>query len=106
MQFYFTINIIKGILWYYEKETRILLKLKGKAADFAKKNNEKYGCVVTLSFSEALKNKFQIMLAPEFIDPAEILNDDTYGAIKRHILNTSFVKTSDYKGQIKMKLKK
>lgn len=99
---------IKSLIWFYEKETRLLVKLKGNAAEYIRnhplpsESNEYY--VVKLSFSDIpdVVKSIKIGFAPE-IDKLEetILK---YENIRTFVYENSKVSLSDYQGQIKMSL--
>ena len=91
----------KGLIWYYEKETRLLIHLKGEA-EKALENGKNY--VITLSFDEELKKSFKITFAPEIADINEILQLTGYSAIKSFFDESSRVMPSVYRGSVKMDL--
>lgn len=93
------IGFCKGLIWYYEKETRLLVKLKGDAVRCLEEG-KKY--VITLKISEALRKKLNIDFAPEVVNITEATSK--WPHIAEHIIETSRVKLSDYKGTVKMNL--
>lgn len=96
----------KYLIWYYEKETRLLVELKGKAKEHVKENpladDEHY--IVKMSFGDltGVIKSLKIDLGPEFDDIEKIKE---YKNIYNFLMNTSNVSKSDYSGQIKMNLK-
>ena len=61
----------KGLIWYYEKETRLVVRLTGKAQKMIEKGKQ---YKLLLHFEEPLLKKMQIMFAPQ-IEPADIENE-------------------------------
>ena len=97
------VGFIKGLIWYYEKETRIVIKLKGDAAKFAQRNAEKgLRCVIVLSFDDKIKRNTGITIAPECESSIPILIEK-YPCLGKFMLETSKVSESEYAGQIKIK---
>lgn len=100
------LGFYKYLIWYYEKETRLLVKLKGDAENYVKKHpltgNEHY--IVKMSFGDLndVIKSLKIDLGPEFDDIEKIKE---YKNIYNFLMNTSNVSKSDYSGQIKMNLK-
>ena len=100
------LGFYKYLIWYYEKETRLLVELKGKAEEHVKKHpltgNEHY--IVKMSFGDLndVIKSLKIDLGPEFDDIEKIKE---YKNIYNFLMNTSNVSKSDYSGQIKMNLK-
>lgn len=91
---------MKGLIWYYEKETRLIIQLIGDAKKLINDNPEKHYKVV-LDFNDNIKKRMKINLAPEVTDINEILK---YEAIKDKLIESSNVQFSTYKGEIKMKI--
>lgn len=101
------IGFYKYLIWYYEKETRLLVELKGEALDYIKKHpikdkEERY--VVKLSFGELedVAKAIRIDLGPEITDVKTAVQD--YQTINEYIFKTSNVSLSKYSGQVEMKL--
>ena len=88
-------NFIKGLIWFYEKETRIQVNIKNnRLID----KNEKY--IILLDISKIFNDLF-IRTAPEF--KALTLNDIAeFEGIKEWTL--SKIEKSDFAGQIEMRL--
>lgn len=96
-------NFLKGLIWYCEKETRLVVHLIGDALKIVENNaNKKY--IVVLSFDDSLKKKISIDVGPEMNDLYELLSDSNYPSIKQKLLDSSKVKLSNYHGQIKMNI--
>ena len=97
----------KGLIWYYEKETRLLVKLKGKAREkwekTIQKNPEKKVRIV-LSFNDSFYNRIKVTLAPN-IDSGEMGSIlEKYDGIHELFKRNSVVKLSQYEGTIKLNL--
>lgn len=95
------IGFCKDLIWYYEKETRLVVELIGEAK---RKIEPDKDYVVVLKFSEEVKRKLQLMFAPETgkADIDKIIDENA--EIKQFVLNTSRVKLSDHAGKVKMNL--
>lgn len=91
----------KGLIWYYEKETRLLIRLKSENVI----NNLEDDCdyVIVWHFDDKLYNMFKIEFAPEVENVEEIISSDEYSHIKEFIYKTSNAKLSEYHSTIKMK---
>lgn len=94
------IGFNKGLIWYYEKETRLLAKIIGKTADIVQNSSGEY--VVMLTFDEKMYKKIKLDFAPEVNDISEVIGD--YKEIQNYIYATSHAKLSAYKGTLKMDL--
>lgn len=94
-------EFIKSLIWYYEKETRILVKLTEKGKKYLNPE-KKYAIAVKLE--EELCKEIKLRLAPEINEIDEIINSGKYPTIKKFMLDTSSVQPSLYHGQVKMKL--
>lgn len=97
----------KGLIWFYEKETRLLVRLKGIAeAEWKQriKTNPEDDLRVVLSFDKSLYKRIKITLAPnisgEDIEPALKGKDGIVEFLKQ----TSFIQPSQYAGTVKMGL--
>ena len=90
-------GFLKSLIWFYEKETRILIKLKGEVC---KKIEKDKAYVIVMKYNGELSKIATIRLAPEFDDTTEIKE---YEDLKKHI-SESAIKFSKYKGQIAMKI--
>lgn len=101
----------KGLIWFYEKETRLLVKLKGSAADSVikkleqiKKGTVKY--MVTLSL-ENVYSRLNIDFGPEIVsldDCWHTSTGDQMDGIRDFIYTTSHTHLSSYTGTIQMNL--
>lgn len=118
----------KSLIWFYEKETRLLVKLKDGVIDRAKKTeldsgyksqDNKDGFVINLNFeniyNELLKKgRMQIVFAPgighkgenaDIKDLDEIMNKNGESDAIRELRNaTSCVQLSQYSGTVQFKL--
>jgi len=90
----------KDLIWSYEKETRLLIKLIGEKANQVAANKDKTYAVF-LKFGDPSK-RMSLEVAPERQDKAEVLND--YPVICEFEKQGGAVALSAYKGQIKMNL--
>ena len=89
----------KSLIWFYEKETRLLIKVTG---DAAKKIDVKKNYAILMQFDEKLRDSIYVTFAPEIDDIQKAIADKK--AIQSHMLKTSRIDESRYKGEIKMKL--
>lgn len=104
-------GFLKGLIWFYEKETRLLIKLRGRVADSIKNRIEdiKLGqlkCVVELSL-ESVYSKLNIDFGPEMTsldDCWQLKSGERLKGIGDFIFGTSHAHFSTYKGTIKMNL--
>ena len=89
-------RFIKGLIWFYEKETRIEVNVKNKELFEPTKNY-----IVTISIEDIFSD-IDICLAPEYgeIDCSSI---ESYGGVKKWVLTK--LQKSEYAGQLKMSLK-
>lgn len=87
---------LKGAIWYYEKETRLLVRLKGEAEKAVKKYKK---CVVALSFPDKLN--YSVVLAPNIENFDELTQYEHIGGNNNGKKVVSF---SEYKGEINMNL--
>jgi len=88
----------KSLVWYYEKETRLLIKLKGDLAD--KINPDK--CYAVLwKLSQRQIDAMKIMFAPEIENFLEVTR---YEYINDFMLRNSRTMLSENAGDISMKL--
>lgn len=92
---------LKGLIWYYEKETRLLVHLKGEALKIIQQDPEnEYR--VSLFYNNAIKKQIHIDLAPEIDNLENGIND--YSEIKAKFYDSSKIHLSKYHGEIKMNL--
>ena len=95
------IGFCKGLIWYYEKETRLLVELCGEAADYVKKNPDKK-FIVTLGFDDNLYKRLRVDFAPEVLDIMEEIKDSP--AVMEYVLKTSKAQLSCHSGTLSMDL--
>lgn len=88
----------KSLIWYYEKESRLLIKLMGDAAKAIDQNKD-YAVLWELTDNQIKHMK--IMCAPEIADKSEL---DKYEHIKEFILKTSRTSLSENAGDIEMNI--
>lgn len=91
----------KSIIWYYEKESRIVAKLCGEAIELID-DNKKY--CINMTISENVLKNLKINLAPEIEGEKLELELENYKNIKNHLLETSKVSLSAYNGTVEMRL--
>lgn len=94
---------LKGLIWFYEKETRLIVQLKGEALKIVNGDAE-IEYKVVLHFDDKIKNQFSIDFAPEITQIEEITNNEQYSNIKKKFLQSSKVKLSNYNGEIEMRI--
>lgn len=92
------VGFVKGLIWYYEKETRVLAELIG---DATQKIDLDKSYKIVLNIDDKTYKKLHIDLAPQI---SNIENEvDKYESIKKFMIDTSRIKLSDYEGTIDMK---
>jgi hypothetical protein len=91
----------KGLVWYYEKETRLLVKLKDTALAQMEPNKEYR---VILKIPNEVMKALNIDLAPEIAESEYLEEIKKYKAIEKRLKDTSKVQLSEYSGTIKMNL--
>lgn len=91
----------KGIAWYYEKETRLIVEIIG---DAAKSIDPAKHYFVEMTIPDDVYKAMKISLAPEISerDISKILND--YENIRKFVQSTSKLSFSEYSGSIEMNL--
>lgn len=94
-------EFVKSLIWYYEKETRLLLKLTEKGI---KKLEQGKKYAVSIRFPKQVYKKINLVLAPEIKEIEKIINSEKYPEIKKFISDTSSVRLSEHQGQVEMKL--
>ncbi|MGN1442780.1 MAG: hypothetical protein ACI4XE_02920 [Acutalibacteraceae bacterium] len=109
-------EFVKSLIWFYEKETRFVVRLtdKGKAK---LKDNKKYAVILSFAKLPKTYEKIKLKLAPEAClqeitnegkciekDAQKLESISKYPNIKKWIYATSNCSNSDYVGQIKMNL--
>lgn len=92
------VGFLKGLIWYFEKETRVLAELIG---DAAQKIDLDKAYKIVLSIDDKINKKLHIDFAPQ-IDNIE--NEvKKYENIKQFMIDTSSINLSKYAGTIDMK---
>ncbi len=100
------IGFLKSLIWYYEKETRIVAELMGDALneiESCDKPEEKY--FIQMSIDKRVMDSMKIDLAPGIVDENMESMLQGQNNIKKYIFDSSKVKLSDYKGTVRMKIK-
>lgn len=87
-------GFLKGLIWYYEKETRILIRLKDSFADII--DNKKDYIIVMKNAN--LKKYANIKLGPKITNVSKGIKD--YRAIKTFVKFGGSVELSEYKGTV------
>lgn len=91
----------KGLIWYHEKETRLLVTLIDKAKEYVLNSQGDY--VVVLTFDERILKRIKIDLAPEITDIENGING--YTSIENFFINNKKrINLSEYYGQVSMNL--
>jgi len=93
-------GFMKGLIWYYEKETRLLAKLKGSAAELVLNTGKEY--VIQLGFDDTIYKNIAVDFAPEISDISSVVEGND--GIRKFVYGTSNTKLSDYVGTVKMDL--
>lgn len=88
----------KRLIWYYEKESRLLIKLMGTISEIID-SNKNYAILWELP--QNLIKHIKIMCAPEIESASEIYD---YSYLKRFIVDTSRVYLSEHAGDIEMNI--
>ena len=92
-------GFVKGLIWYHEKESRILVRLQDHIFD-SLDTDKTY--LIKMCFPETLLKEFKLQFAPEITSVDEII--DNYLKIKKFLFDTSRIFLSEYSGDINMKL--
>lgn len=124
------IGFQKSQIWYYEKETRLLIKLKDGILDKVKEYEKEHGYIakedekfiISLNFENIYEDlikfgRIKIMFAPNIVDDKTMLKHDSggdlvsmedalkeYKAIKNFITETSYANFSEHQGTVYFKL--
>ncbi len=95
------IGFVKPLIWFYEKETRIIAELVGTAKELI--DDDKTYCI-KMSIDKCIMSKVKINLAPEITNKNfnDILSGKDY--ILKHIAKTSKVQLSTHSGEVEMNL--
>lgn len=92
-------GFLKSLIWYYEKETRLLIEIIGEATRMIVP--ERKYCVV-MHFDEKTYKSVRLTFAPEVVDISTILKK--HPSIRKYIFDTSKAAASMYQGEIEMNL--
>ena len=104
---------VKSLIWYYEKETRLLVNLKDGGREKLNKLRKQPNIVpkIRLSFKELsrVNANMKLILAPELSEKLSAENNffeslSKYANIQNWLAETSNVSSSEYAGQVKMNL--
>ena len=92
--------VIKDNVWFYEKETRLVIKLKKHIID---KMNPKKDYRIEIHFSKIPRLYYKVTLAPEWID-INSLKKEMFPNICSLLTKKDAVSLSEFSGKIHMKL--
>ena len=90
----------KGSIWYYEKETRLLIEIIGEAA-MQMDSSKEYA--ILAHFDDRVYKKLRIGFAPEIKSNSEI-EWQKYPSIEHFIFDTARIHLSEHHGEIEMNL--
>ena len=93
------IGFNKRIIWYYEKESRLLIKLTNDAAQYVESQKD-YAILWKLTDKQIADMK--IMIAPEIVSLDEV--EHKYEYIKKFMQDSSRINLSANSGDIEMKI--
>lgn len=91
----------KGLIWYYEKETRLLLHLTGEIKNIVENSNKDY--VVVLKFDDEILKNIEVDFAPEITDIDTALK--SFDNMRNFKKTKSNINLSEYSGDIQMNMK-
>jgi len=89
----------KGLIWFYEKETRLLIRLTGDAERCVKDGGN---YAIMLQFDENLEKRFSVTFAPNITTDNFDQTLNQYPAIKQFYERTAGVFLSSYQGTVQM----
>lgn len=103
----------KGLIWYYEKETRLLARIKGETAqrlqNWKKEREKREGITyrIELQFPEDFIRRMQIGLAPNIRNDRNEIKEllKNKPGIQKLVELTSPIRPSEYAGTIDFKFK-
>ena len=96
-------EFVKSLIWYYEKETRLLVKLTEKGTRHLK-DGKFYAIKLSFGHLENVRKKMKLVLAPEVETMEGYIKNEDYPHIYKFLFDTSNVKLSKHKGEVKMNL--
>lgn len=96
-------DFLKSLIWYYEKETRLLVELNDNAIK-KMDQNKKYAIKLYFGDLANICKKIKLVLAPEAPEKEEVTKLSDYPSITQFLFDTSNIVDSQSKGQICMKL--
>lgn len=96
-------EFVKSLVWYYEKETRILIEINDNIIKKMDKN-KKYAVKLYFGDLSSTYKNIKLILAPEAIEKEKIIKSNKYPAITRFIFDTSNIVNSQFKDQVCMNL--
>lgn len=95
------VGFCKGLIWYYEKETRLLAEITGETKRLID-NQGNYK--IKLIFSDKVYNNIKIDFAPEITEQLRDIELSKNKNILSFLHHTSNINLSEYQGTIKMNL--
>lgn len=96
-------DFIKSLVWYYEKETRILIEINDSIISKLSKD-KKYAIKLYFGNLTNTYKNIKLVLAPEALEKEEIIKSNRYPAISQFIFDTSNIVNSQFKDQVCMNL--
>jgi hypothetical protein len=97
------IGFSKELIWFYEKETRLLVQLTGKAKKYIEQNPETdatWRYLVTLDINESVANKLEITFAPNITQDKLDKKLNEHPEIKKFCVQHSPLHLSDYAEEV------
>lgn len=94
---------VKGLVWYYEKETRLLVEVCDRVIQQLD-SQKNYAIEMYFGNLEHVCKNLSILFAPGVTSKEEILNSGRFPGISQFLIDTSNVQCSSLAAQIKMDL--
>lgn len=101
---------IKSLIWYYEKETRLVATLKPQIVEKLDKN-KKYAIKLSFNHLPEFRKNIKLTLAPECLADSEVFTFEQitkclspYKNVCNWLIETSNCSKSEHSGQVKMNL--
>lgn len=101
----------KSLVWYYEKETRILVTLQGKALQYVDELHDhpekQLRCVVKMDIDDNTYKNMNIDFAPEICSLDEVFHlesDKKWLGLRKFLYHSSHLNLSEYAGTVTMSL--
>ena len=94
-------GFLKEIIWYYEKETRLIIQLIGEAKRIIQPDKD---YKIILTFDETLTKHFNITFAPNIRAEEKEAHIENNPAIRAFRDSSSHVSLSEYAGTVHFRL--